>query len=107
MQRGETGRTGPLRTGADQVNAAALGQLIGDALQIAERTVNSRPHFAPPALRLTLQRQPTRCAFDGPGRQRLRDGVLPSRQALPAAACDIDRQGAEPHSPGTSGIPEE
>jgi hypothetical protein len=36
--------------------------------------------------------------------QRLRDGVLPSQQAPPAAACDTDRPGAEPHSSGASGI---
>jgi hypothetical protein len=88
------------------VKAALVRQLIGDNLQIAECTVNSRLHFAPRALRLTLERQPTRSAFDGPGRLRLRDGVLPSRQALTAAACDTDRQGAEAHWPGASGIPE-
>jgi hypothetical protein len=107
VQRGVTGHAGPLRVGPDQVKAALVRHLIGDNLHIAECTVNSRLNSAPRALRLTLQRQPTRCAFDGPARQRLRDGVLPSLQALPAAACDIDRQGAEPHSPGTSGIPEE
>jgi hypothetical protein len=132
MQLGNTGHGGPLRAGPDQVNAALVRLLIGDALarlsaehhavirrsyylgwttaqiaddlQIAECTVKSRLHFALRALRLTLQRQPTRCALDGPGRQRLRDGVLPSQQAPLAAACDTARPGAGPHSPGPSGI---
>ena len=51
----------------DQVNAALVRQLIGDNLQIAEYAVKSRRHFAPRALRLTPQRQPTRSAFDDPG----------------------------------------
>jgi hypothetical protein len=42
--------------------------------------------------------------LDGPARQRLRDGVLPSQQAPLAGACDTGRPGAEPHSPGASGI---
>jgi hypothetical protein len=102
MQRGITGYGGPERTGPDQVNAALVRHLIGDNLQIAEYAVNSRLHFAPRALRLTLQ---CRCAFGGPGRLCVRDGVLP--QALPAAAYDIGRQRADAGSPGASGTPEE
>lgn len=106
MQRGVTGHARPQRATPDQMHTALVPQLIGDDLQIAQCTVKSRLHLAPRALRLILQRQPNRCAFDGPGRLRLRDGVLPSRQVLPATACAIDRQGAEPHSPGASAIPE-
>jgi hypothetical protein len=68
MRRGITGHDEPERTGPDRENAALVRQLIGDNLQIAEYAVQSRRHFAPRALRLTLQRQPTRSAFDGPGR---------------------------------------
>jgi hypothetical protein len=132
MQHGKSGHGGTPRAGTDQINAAPIRPLIGNALarlsaghrtvirrsyyrrwttaqiaddlHIAESTVKSVPHFALQALRLALQTQPTRCTLDGPGRQRLRDGVLPSQQAPLAAACDIDRAGAEAHSPGASGI---
>jgi hypothetical protein len=81
------GTPDPLRAGPDQVKAAVVGQLIGDDLQIAECTVNSRLHSLPRALQLTLQRQPTRSGFDGPGRQRLRDDVCrPSRRCQPRHA---------------------
>jgi RNA polymerase sigma-70 factor, ECF subfamily len=103
MQRGKTGHGGPERAGPDQPNAALVRLLIGDALaqlsaehravirrsyylgcttaqiaddlRIAECTVKSRLHFALRALRLTLQRQRTRCALDAQGRQRPRDGA--------------------------------
>ncbi len=88
MQRGETGHAGPLPAGPDQVKAAVVGQLIGDNPQIAECTVNSRLHLAPRALRLTLSDSP------------------PALHSTAGATCDIDRQGAEPHSLGASGIPE-
>jgi hypothetical protein len=86
MRRGITGHGEPERTGPDQVNAALVRQLIGDALaqlsgehravirrshylgwttaqitddlHIAEFTLKSRLHLALRALRLTLQRQP-------------------------------------------------
>ena len=41
---------------------------IADDLQIAESTVKSRLHHALRALRLTLQRQPSRGTFDTPVR---------------------------------------
>jgi Sigma-70, region 4 len=134
MQRGKTGPGGPERAGAEQVNAAPVRLLIADALaqlsgehravirrsyylgwttaqiaedlQIAECTVKSRLHFALGALRLTLQRHPARRALAAPGHQRQQDGALPSPQVLPATACDVDHQGAGPHSPGVSGIRE-
>jgi RNA polymerase sigma-70 factor, ECF subfamily len=90
MQRGETERGGPERADPDEVNAArlrplitaALGQLsaehramirrsyylrwttgqIADDLHTAEWFVKARLHFAVRALRLTLERQPARCA---------------------------------------------
>jgi hypothetical protein len=77
---------------------------IADDLDIGESTVKSRLHFALRALRLTLQRQLTRCALNAPGPQRLPEGVLASLPALLAAACDFDRQGAGSHSPGASGV---
>jgi hypothetical protein len=55
MQHGNTGHGGTPRAGADQVNAAPVRPLIGDALA-----------------RLS--------ALDSPGWQGLRDGVLPSQQ---------------------------
>jgi hypothetical protein len=134
MKRGKTGYGARERIGPDQVNAAVVRPLIADALahlstehcavvrrayylgwtttqiaddlHIAECTVKSRLHFALRALRLTLQRRLTRCAFDAPGGQRLRDVVLPSLRALLAGACDVDRQDARPHSPGAGGIRE-
>jgi hypothetical protein len=134
MEHGKPGHGAPQRAGPDEVNAAPVRLLIGDALaqlsaehravirrsyylglttaqiaddlDIGECTVKSRLHFALRALRLTLQRQSTRCALDAPGRQRRRDGVPSSLQALLAAACDVNRRGAGPHSPGASGIRE-
>ena len=125
MKRGKTGHGAPERVGPDQVNGALVRLLIADALSqlcaehravvrrayyfgwtttqiahdlhIPECTVKSRLHFALRVLRLTLQRRLTRCALDAPGRQRLRDSVLPSLQALLAAPCDVDRQGGGPH----------
>ncbi|MDT5048789.1 MAG: hypothetical protein QOG75_4683 [Mycobacterium sp.] len=70
--------------------------LFRDDLQIAECMAKSRLRFARRALRLTLQTQPIRRARDGPGRQRLRNGVLPSQQAPLAAACDTNRRRAGP-----------
>jgi hypothetical protein len=87
MRRGITGYGGPERTGPDQVNAALVRQLIGDNLQIAEYAVKSRRHFAPSATAHTATAHP-----------------LCIRR--PGQACDIDRQGTKPHSPGASGIPE-
>jgi DNA-directed RNA polymerase specialized sigma24 family protein len=126
MQQGETGHRGPERPGPDEVNVArvrlliadALGQLsaehravisrsyylgwttaqIADDLHIAEWFVKSRLHIALRALRRALERQPARCALKATDRQRMR--------ALPAAACDADRQDAERHSPGASDIRE-
>jgi hypothetical protein len=46
---------------------------IADDLHIGECTVKSRLHFALRALRLTLQRHPTRCALDAPVPQRIRE----------------------------------
>jgi RNA polymerase sigma-70 factor, ECF subfamily len=43
---------------------------IADDLHIAESTVKSRLHFALRALRLTLQRQSTRCPLDASGRRQ-------------------------------------
>jgi RNA polymerase sigma-70 factor (ECF subfamily) len=88
MQRGETGHGGAARARPDELNAArvrllivdALGQLsaehravisrsyylgwttaqIADDLHIAERLVKSRLHVALRALRVTLERQPSR-----------------------------------------------
>jgi FixJ family two-component response regulator len=126
MQPGETGHRGPERVGADELNAArvrllttdALAQLsaehrevisrsyylgwttaqIADDLHIPERFVKSRLHFALRAVRLTLERQPSRCALNAADRQRL--------HALLATACDGDRKGAGRHSPGASDIRE-
>lgn len=119
MQPGETGHRGPERVGPDELNAArvrllitdALAQLsaehrevisrsyylgwttaqIADDLDIAERFVKSRLHFALRALQLTLERQPSRCALNAADRQRL--------HTLLATACDGDRKDAGRHSP--------
>jgi hypothetical protein len=101
MPRGKTGHGGPERAGPDEVNTALVRLLIADALtqlsaehravirrsyylgwtttqiaddlHIGECTVKSRLHFALRALRLTLQRHPTRCALDAPVPQRIRE----------------------------------
>ena len=88
MRRGITGHGGPERTGPDQVNAALVRQLIGDNLQIAEYAVKSRRHFAPSATAHTAATARPLCI------------------RRPGQACDIDRQGTKPHSPGASGMPE-
>jgi DNA-directed RNA polymerase sigma subunit (sigma70/sigma32) len=58
---------------------------IADDLHITEWFVKSRLHLALRALRLTLERQPSGCALNAAGGQRLR--------ALLAAACG-NRKGA-------------
>jgi hypothetical protein len=126
MQRGETGHRGDARSRPDELNAArvrllitdALAQLsaehrevisrsyylrwttaqIADDLHIAEWFVKSRLHFAMRALRVTLERQLSRCALNAADRQRL--------HALLATACDGDRKTAGRHSPGASDIRE-
>jgi DNA-binding NarL/FixJ family response regulator len=126
MQRGETGHRGPERVSTDELNAArvrllitdALAQLsaehrevislsyyqgwttaqIADNLHITEWFVKSRLHLALRALRVTLERQPSRCALNAADRQRL--------HALLATACDGDRTSAGRHSPGPSDIRE-
>jgi hypothetical protein len=70
---------------------------IADDLHITEWFVKSRLHLALRALRLTLERQPSGCALNAAGGQRLR--------ALLAAACR-DRKGAGRRSPGASDIQE-
>ena len=113
MRRGITGHGEPERTGPDQMNAALVRQLIGDALaqlsgehravirrshylgwttaqipddlHIAECTVKSRLHLALRAVRLTLQRQPTRRALDSPSMRRRSPGCW----ILSPAAGDI------------------
>jgi RNA polymerase sigma-70 factor, ECF subfamily len=95
MKRGKTRRGAHTRSGPEHVNAALVRLLIADALtrlsaehravirrayylgwtttqiaddlDIGERTVKSRLHFALRALRLALQGQPIRCALDSPG----------------------------------------
>jgi hypothetical protein len=134
MKFGRTGHGAPERICPDQLNAALVRLLMADALahlsaehravvrrsyylgwttaqisddlHIGECIAKSRLHFALRALRLTLQRQLTRCALHAPGRQRPRADVLPFMQALLAGACDTDRRGAGPHSPGAGGIRE-
>jgi Sigma-70, region 4 len=134
MKRGKIGYGAPERVGPDQVNAALVRLLIADALahlsaenravvrrayylgwtttqiaddlRIEECTVKSRLHFALRALRLILQRRLTRCTIGASGRQRVRDGVVPSLQALVAGACDGDRQSAGRRSLGASDIRE-
>ena len=126
MQRGETGHRGPERVSTDELNAArvrllitdALAQLpaehrevisrsyylgwttaqIADDLHITEWFVKSRLHLALRALRVTLERQSSRCALNAADRQRL--------HALLATACDGDRKGAGHHSPGPRDIRE-
>jgi DNA-binding NarL/FixJ family response regulator len=71
---------------------------IADDLHITEWFVKSRLHFALRALRVTLERQPSRCALNAADRQRL--------HALLATACDGDRKDAGRHSPGASDIRE-
>jgi DNA-binding NarL/FixJ family response regulator len=71
---------------------------IADNLHITEWFVKSRLHDALRALRVTLERQPCRCALNATDRQRL--------HALLATACDRDRKGAGRHSPGPSDIRE-
>ena len=94
MKSGEAVHGAHKRASPTQVNTARVRLLIGDALaqlsaehravvarayylgwttmqiaddlQIAESTVKSRLHHALRALRLTLQRQPSRGAFDTP-----------------------------------------
>ncbi len=111
MQRGETGHRGPERVSTDELNAArvrllitdALAQLsaehrevirlsyylgwttaqIADNLHITEWFVKSRLHLALRALRVTLERQASRCALNAADRQRL--------HTLLATACDGDR----------------
>jgi Sigma-70, region 4 len=130
MKRGKPGHDAHARSGPNQVNAALVRLLIADALtwlsaehravlrrahylgwtttqiaddlDIGERTVKSRLHFALRALRLTLQGQPIRCALDFPAQQR--DGVLPPLQALLAAACGVGRDEAGSQPPGAGGI---
>ena len=126
MQRGQSGHGGPERHGADEVNAArirlvitdALAQLsaehrlvisrsyylgwttaqIADDLHITKWFVKSRLHLAVRALRVTLERQSSRCALNAADRQRL--------HALLATACEGDRKGAGRHSPDASDIRE-
>src|ERR1700676_2230622 len=118
MHCGKTGHGAAQRAGADQVNAALVRPLIGDALaqlsaehravvhrsyylgwtttqiadelQIAESTVKSRLHIALRTLQLTLQTQPTGRTLDAPVQQRIREHVVPSPETLPAAR---DRHG--------------
>jgi hypothetical protein len=69
---------------------------IADDLHITEWFVKSRLHFALRALRVTLERQPSRCALNAADRQRL--------HALLATACDGDRKDAGRHpGPATFG----